>query len=261
MSRYFKIWKRFTILAFSNTLSNSIDALGYFLGKIVRYVFFIVLIYSIFHFSNSLGGYGKYSVLFIFSTFHLVDISTQLFFRGLYDLPEIVQKGQIDFALVKPMNPLFFALFRYADILDALFMIPIFGVLFYSIAKISIPITFEHVVVYIVLLFFGILIATSFHILAAALTLIFSENRGIIWLYRESLTFSRFPQEIFHNGISLLFTYVMPVFIMVSYPARAFLGTLTTSRVVIGMVYSILFTLMSFLIWKLSLKKYTSPSS
>lgn len=261
MRRYFRIWKRFTLIAFSNTLSSSIDATGFFLGKIIRYAFFVVMIYSLFHFSNSLGGYGKYGVLFIFSTFHVVDISTQIFFRGLYDLPEQVQKGNIDFALVKPMNPLFFALFRYADILDILFMIPILGVLIFSITKMNITPTFENVSLYVVLLFFGILISTAFHILAAAFTLFFSENRGIIWLYRETTTFPRFPQEIFNGIVSTIFTYVIPVFIMFSYPARVFLGTLTPQRTALAIIYSIIFFSFSIFLWKLSLKKYTSPSS
>lgn len=261
MKRLFRIWKKYFTLATNTFFSNRIDSAGYFLGKSIRFVFFLALIISIYQFGGSIGGYNKFEVLFFFVSFNIVDEVPQIAFRGIYDFPQQVRRGDFDFFLTKPLSPLFQSLFQRPDILDIIFMIPVLVLYFWSLSNLSYSFTAGQAGLYVVFLVFGLLIAASFHVVSAAISVMVVENAGFIWLYRDGLTVGRFPQEMFKGGLRFLFTYIIPVFIMVSYPVKALLGILELKYMIIGALYVVVLGFVSYGIWKFALKRYSSASS
>lgn len=243
----------------STLLSNRIDFVTFLSGKIIRFLFFLALIFSLFVNTSSFLGYNKWEFVLVFLTFNLVDLFTQIFFRGVYFFPEQVLKGNFDYSLVKPMNPLFAALGRL-DPLDTIFVTPIIGLTVYTIIQIP-GITFLNLIFYIAFLVFGVMISTSFHILSAASTIHSPDNNGFIWAYREIFGMSRFPEETFSGLLRTFFTFVIPAFIIATYPVKILLGKLEWQFAVLAILYSIIFLGISLLIWHLSLKKYSSASS
>jgi len=59
IKKYVRIWKQLSSLAIGSYLSNRIDSAAYFAGKVVRFGFFLLLIISIFSFTDNLAGYTK----------------------------------------------------------------------------------------------------------------------------------------------------------------------------------------------------------
>ncbi|KKR21431.1 MAG: hypothetical protein UT48_C0008G0008 [Parcubacteria group bacterium GW2011_GWE2_39_37] len=261
MKKYLIIWKTLTGLATSSYLTNRVDSISYFMGKLIRLSFFLLMIIVIFNKTSDLVGYGKYEVIFFFSTFNLMDVLAQAFFRGIYFFGNDIKNGNFDFILTKPINALFYSLSRLTDILDFIFLAPIIGLLIYSISKINISFTFINYASYFTMIVFGLLIIMALHIITAAINIIAIESEAAIWLYRDSMTIGRFPPEIFPGLIQIIFTVAMPIIIIVSFPAKAFLGILSLRAALFAILYSVLFFALSLLIWKKSLKHYSSASS
>src|SRR4030042_4708591 len=118
MKKYFRIWKQLLILAAGSYLSNRIEYGSYFLGKILRFSFFFIMILSIFNRTQSLAGYTKYQVIIFFLTAFFTDSIGQAFFRGIYLFRQDVQRANFDYVISKPVNPLFYIMSRMTDILD-----------------------------------------------------------------------------------------------------------------------------------------------
>jgi len=261
IKQHIRVWIQLTTCAFSSYASNRIDSASYFVGKIIRFGFFVLMIFSIFNFTDSMAGYGPYEILLFFLTFNLIDLIGQAFMRGVYLLHTHIREGGFDYIISKPINPLFYILSRLTDLLDMIFLIPIVGLLLFTITKLSIALSALNMVTYALLVLNGLFIITGFHIIAAAITLINVENQNTIWFYRDAMSMGRFPPEIFSPTIQLIFTFVLPIFIIVAFPSKALLGTLPLHMLVFGILYSIIFFLISLLIWNSSLKKYSSASS
>jgi ABC-2 type transport system permease protein len=261
ISKYFKIWKQLSALAIGTYLSNRVDSLSFFLGKLVRFGFFWLFIVSIFNFTDLMAGYNKYEVLLFFLIFNLADVLPQAFFRGIYLFRNDIRLGSFDFVLSKPVNPLFYSMTRLTDILDSLFLVPIIALIIFVLAKLSYAITLGPLLLFLLLFLAGQLIVASFHVLSAVITVYTTESENFIWLYRDMLIIGRFPPEVFSGTIQLIFTFAAPAIIMIGFPVKALLGSLSLPWVMVALLYAAGFAAGSYWLWQRALKHYQSASS
>ena len=259
MTKYTRVWKQLVENAFASTLSNRIDSASYFFGKIVRFVFFYTFISSLFSFIPNLAGYSKDQALLFFLTFNLIDVLAQVFFRGIYSFKNDIKRGNFDFTLIKPINSLFLTLTRQTDLLDILFLVPIFVLLGQSIGRLSL--SFLAVVSYTELIGVSFLFILGIHILSAAIAMITVESENVIWIYREAMTVGRFPPEIFSGKIQFIFTYLIPIIVISGFPTKALLGQLSFVQFIGALVSGAIFFIFSVIMWQTAIKKYSSASS
>lgn len=261
MKKYYKIWKQLTACAAGSYLTNRIDSLTYFIGKLARFVFFLILIFTIFKYTDKMAGYAKYQVVLFFLIFNFMDVLAQAFFRGIYYFKNDIKLGNFDYVVSKPVNPLFYSLSRMTDILDIIFLFPTIALIFFTAAKLSINLFSLNALLFLLLTAASLIIILGIHIISAAVTIWTMESENLIWFYRESMTIGRFPPEIYSPLIQFVFTYIMPVIVIVSFPAKALLGIISFSSVIIALVMAALFLLFSLLIWNAGLRHYSSASS
>lgn len=261
MKKYFKVWKQLSYLAISSYLSSRIDSSTYLLGKLIRFGFFLLLILSIFNHVDYLAGYTKYETLLFFLTFNLMDVLTQAFFRGIYFFRNDIRLGTFDFILLKPINTLFYSLTKLMDILDMFFLIPIISLIVFVIFKLELLITVWGIISYLIFIIFGLLIILGIHIISACVAILTQESENFILLYRESMTIGRFPPEVYSRPFQLIFTFIMPIIVVVSFPVKALLGTLSYFNIVLALIITLVFFGGSLFFWKTSLKHYGSASS
>ena len=107
----------------------------------------------------------------------------------------------------------------------------------------------------------GFSIALSFHILVLALAVMTTEIDNAIMLYRDVMAMGRMPIDIYRPPLKELLTFIVPVGIAMTFPAKVLLGLLSPSLI----IYSGLFALTLFYLavksWHYALKKYSSASS
>jgi ABC-2 type transport system permease protein len=69
---------------------------------------------------------------------------------------------------------------------------------------------------------------------------------------------ARWPISVFRGTLRALFTFVIPLALMTTYPARALLGTLPASTLAVAMVGAALLFGAARLVWNASIARYTS---
>lgn len=218
------------------------------------------MIVAVFNYAQGFAGYTKEQALLFFITFNLVDVASQAVFRGVYRFAYDVNRGTFDAILTKPINSLFYIMTRLTDILDILFLVPIAGALVYIIFQLP-GLTLTLFAWYAGFLVLGLILTTAIHILTAALCLWTTENENIIWFYRQATIVATFPADILSVIWQIVFTFALPIIIMMAYPARALLGTITPGEIITGVLVTTFFFGGSLLVWSLSLKHYASASS
>jgi ABC-2 type transport system permease protein len=261
IKKYIRIWKQLSSLAIGSYWSNRIDSAAYLAGKLVRFGFFLLLIISLFSFTDNLAGYSKYEVVLFFLTFNLLDVSAQALFRGIYAFRADIQRGNFDFVLSKPVNPLFYSLSRMTDILDIILIAPIIALIVCVMGKLPEPPDMVHVFLYAVLVMAGMVIILGIHIISASVAIWKIESENFIWLYREAMTIGRFPPEVYSPTVRSLFTYVIPIIIAVAFPVKVLLHDLDWRWTIFTMLYAAAFFGFSLIMWKAGLKAYSSASS
>jgi len=259
--KYLRVWLKLTILAFSIDLSNRFTAAFAISGKIIRFLFFLGFLFLLVGRTETLAGYDLYQVVFFFLTFNLIDILIQFFLRGAYYFRGLIVSGDFDLVLIKPINPLFRSLFQRTDVYDLITLIALIVYMIIFIAVGNLAITPLGVILYLILMISSFIIGLAFHIGFLAIGILTTEIENIIWIYRDLSSMGRIPIDVYREPLRTFLTVVVPVAVIVTFPAKALMGLLSWQWVVFSFVMSGLFLFLSFRFWKYALTQYSSASS
>lgn len=182
---------------------------------------FLVII-LIFQRVKIIKGYDFNQVVVFYLIFNLIDTLAQVFFRGVYRFKYYVISGNFNLILTKPHHPFLQILVGGVDFLDLLMLIPYFFLFLFFVLKIP-NLNFFSFFVFGLLIVNSLLIATAFHIFVLAFGILTTETDNTIMIYRDLANLGRFSLEIYKNPVRELITFLIPLGVMISFPAKAFL--------------------------------------
>jgi ABC-2 type transport system permease protein len=261
IAKYFRIWKRLAIMGFEIQTAHPLSSSGYLLGKFVRIVFFLVFLVAIFKHTQALAGYTLAEAALFFLTFNLVDILAQLFFRGIYGIRALIREGDFDYFLIQPANVLYRCAFNTVDFLDVVTVFPVVFIIIYVLKQIPGGIQPGRLLLYALLCLNGMVIALAIHIAVAGLAVLTQELENTIWIYRDVMTLGRFPSDIYAPILQSVLTFVIPVAVMISFPAKAYLGRLSPVWILQAFLMACAGLGLSLYFWRFATRRYTSVSS
>jgi ABC-2 type transport system permease protein len=233
--------------------------LVFLLGKLIRYTLSFGFLYFLVKGTNGFLGYSQNQVIFFSVTFVFLDTIAQFFFRNVYSFRPMVISGDFDLVLVKPLNALFRVLLGGPDPIDFITLLPI-TIFVIWIGSLLHP-TLSQVVMYIILLINGLLIQAAFHIFVLGFGIITLEIDHMIMVYRDLTSMGRFPVDIYKQPLKWFLTFVIPIGIMVTIPAKALEGYTELSTIFFSILFGVGLLFLSLRFWNFALRKYTSASS
>lgn len=231
----------------------------FLIGKILRFIFFFGFLYFLLLGTKTLAGYSGNQIIFFFLTFNLIDVITQFLFREVYRFRPMVINGDLDLVLVKPLNALFRVLMGGADIIDLVTIPPLICLTIYYGSLLH-P-SFINILYYLLLLMNGFLIATAFHIIVISFAIVSLEVDHSIMIYRDLTSLGRLPIDIYKQPLQGFLTYLIPVGLMFTLPAKAAMGVATPIGIVSAFFIGIITVFIALRFWDYALTKYSSASS
>lgn len=192
---------------------------------------FYLLIYQ---YTNQIGqgtGWGQYEFFVFLATTWLVNSLVQAFFMpNAEEFSELIRTGGLDFALLKPIDTQFLISFHKVDWSSLANFVLGLGLLGFSLWRLTTrpedPLTLTPLMLllYPFYLACGVVISYSLMIVLAATSIWLGRNQSLydFWFYITN--FSRYPMEIysgrFGTPLRIVFTYLVPVLVVVNVPAR-----------------------------------------
>jgi ABC-2 type transport system permease protein len=180
---------------------------------------------------------------------------------SLVQVGERIRTGTLDFVLLKPADAQFlistgsFAPWKIVDLFAGGAMVIV------AFARMDrVPAIFD-VFVALALLLAGVLVLYSLWILVvcASFWVIRLDNLG--YLLSSIVDAARWPLDVFRGTWRFLFTFVIPLGLMTTYPAQAILGTLDPTTAIAALTGALGFAAIARMTWSIAIGKYTSASS
>jgi ABC-2 type transport system permease protein len=174
---------------------------------------------------------------------------------------EHIRKGTLDFVLIKPADAQFlvsttrFLPWRITSVVAALL---IFGYAFRQLGRG--PSALE-LATSALLFVTSVTILYSLWILTVSAAFYVVKIDNLTYLFQSIFDAARWPSSVFPAGLRLLFTFVLPLALMTTFPARAMLGRIDAIEILLPVGAALGFFALSRLIWKRSIARYTSASS
>ena len=174
---------------------------------------------------------------------------------------DAIRKGTLDFVLLKPADAQFlvsttrFAPWRAADVLGGL---AVFAVAFHRMGRIP---SAGDVGGALVLFLSATLVLYSLWILVVSAAFFVVRVDNLSFLFGSIYDAARWPVSVFRGLLRVLFTFVIPLALMTTYPALALLGKLGPALGAQALGVSLLFAVIARVAWLRSIGHYTSASS
>ena len=180
---------------------------------------------------------------------------------SLTTVVEHIRKGTLDFVLLKPADAQFLvstAKFEPWRVVDVLGGLVIFGVAFHRMGRLPAA---GGVGLALVLLGCAAVILYSLWILVVAAAFVVVKIDNLSFLFISIYDAARWPADVFRGVLRFVFTFLVPLAVMTTFPAEALLGRLAPGRAGAIALGALLFAACARVVWLRSIARYTSASS
>ncbi len=210
---------------------------------------------------ETLAGWTKPQVYFFLGIFFASDALFSTFFqRNFWQFSDLVNKGELDILLTKPVHPLFLALTRWFSLTAWVNVVLGFAIL----ARYAEPAGFEGGWRWLLVgawLLIGL--AAAFVLRLAFSIWIFWTERSwaISRMYYQFFQIATKPDTIYPKALRYVILTALPFAFIGSVPARALLHGLEPLEYVLIFGVIVAFGVFDGIMWKRGLKRYQSASS
>lgn len=180
---------------------------------------------------------------------------------SLLAVVEHIRKGTLDFVLLKPADAQFLVSTTKLQPWSATDVFGGIAVIVVAFVRIGTGPTAAQVAAGIALVFAAVLVLYSIWILVISLAFFVVRVDNLSYLFQSIFDAARWPISVFRGPVRFLFTFVLPLAIMTTFPAMALLGTLEPRAFLASTSGAIAFAVFARQVWKQAIRRYTSASS
>jgi ABC-2 type transport system permease protein len=243
-------------------LQYRVEFLGQGLLAVLWTFWAVVPLLVLFGHRAAVAGWGFDEALVVMGWFTLMKgVLEGAVNPSLASVVEHVRKGTLDFVLLKPADAQFLvstAKFEPWRVVDVLGGLVLFGVAFHRMGRVPAP---GHVLAALVLLACAALTLYSLWILVVSAAFFVVKVDNLSFLFSSIFDAARWPVTVFRGAWRVLFTFIIPLALMTTYPALALLGRLNLGAVALACGLAAAFAWAARQVWLRSIGHYTSASS
>ena len=259
--RYLRLWLFF----FRNCLIREMAFRGNFflqmLGNLLWFIINIAFFRIIYLHSPTIGGWKLPQTLILVSTAQIINYLYSGLAVGIHNMNDYVERGTLDFILLKPVDSQFLISMRYVNWRSLISIVFPVALIVYVVLTNGIEIAPLSLLLYLVLLFSGFLLQYSLGFIVMTTAIWFVSADALYSLYSQIADLARYPLSIYRGGVRILFTFVIPIILIANVPALSLLGELSFDFVALAISISLLFFLLSRKFFAFALSFYCSASS
>jgi len=215
-----------------------------------------------FRFTGTIGGWTLPQVLLVVGLFRVFEgVIDGVMRPNITRIVEYIQKGTLDFVLLKPVDSQFMASLRQINLLTLPDFLVGAGLIVYGLwLQRHMPSALE-LLAFAALLVCGVVIAYSLWMLLTTTAFWLVRVENIAELLTAAYETARFPVSAFSGAIRITLTFIIPIAFLTTFPAAALLGTLDLRYLALAPLMAAALLLASRAYWRLALRSYTSASS
>ncbi len=262
MLRYLKLYGNFVRFSLSRALEFRADFYFRVFMDILFYGVNIAFYKLIFLHTGQLAGWREDQMMVFVAGYLVVDaLNMTIFANNMWWLPTYINRGDLDYYLIRPVSSLFFLTLRDFAANSFLNLIFSMGILVWALHGLNGPVTFGGVVLYLALLINGTFLYQCLRMLTVIPVFWLHSGRGFEQIYWSMTRFMERPDRIFTGWVGRILLSILPFSLMASLPARLFLERF--SWVTLGHVslVTVVFAGTVVLFWRAGLRAYSSASS
>jgi ABC-2 type transport system permease protein len=255
--RLFGLLARMNVMSQMEYRANFVTGILMELGYLVTKILYVVVAYRA---GVRIAGFTPDEFLVFVGTFVMITgFYAGVFMMNLFQLSGMVQDGSFDVLMTKPVSLQFLATFRRSDVgifltdlLAGLVMVVV------GLVRVARPFGLGRILGYAFFVAGGSAVGYAIYVIPQALVFRFVNAQGIAWLMDSFWDFNNVPMIVYGKVGRAIGSFVIPMFVVTSFPALFALGKMPGLYLVWGFVAPAVFLALASLAWRASIRRYTS---
>lgn len=211
--------------------------------------------------TDRLAGWTRAETLVLIGTFQILSgLKSTFIDPNLSWFPGRIRNGTLDTYLLQPAPSLFLAGCASAAPLALIQSVLGLGVVALGVATHPSPLSPPGLAAWLLLLAAGAAATWALGVLLACLAF-WAPRLELEVLYGAAWQLGRYPMEIYRRPLRFILTYVLPLALVASLPAGAMLREPGAALVAGGVAAGAAAVLVSTVVWRLGLRRYTGATS
>jgi ABC-2 type transport system permease protein len=211
---------------------------------------------------TEVAGWDQPSMLIVLGYFYAVRAVLEgTISPSLITLVVQIRSGAFDYTLLKPVDAqLLVSTSTYVP-MRALELLTGIGMIVYAFIERGAPPAPADVILGMIMFVTGVTATYALWILCAAASFWVVRLDNLVHLLEAIFDVGRWPVTVFRGVWRFTFTFIIPIALMTTYPAKALLGTLEGWRAIATVAGALALVAISRLTWRAAIRSYTSASS
>jgi ABC-2 type transport system permease protein len=212
----------------------------------------------LFSIRSGLAGWTAHEALVVVGFFlALKGVLVGVIQPSLGNVVEHIRKGTLDFLLIKPVDAQFLLSTSKLELARATDVLAGFGLSAWALSRTSARPGVGDIALALGILICALAILYAIWILVVSLAFHVVKIDNLSYLIVSTFDAARWPSSVFRGALAFVFTFIVPLALMTTYPALALLGRLTVRDVATTVIVAIVFLLVSRRVWLRSVRSYT----
>jgi ABC-2 type transport system permease protein len=262
MRRYLTLFNLFVRNSLQVALEYRVDFFVSLLQSAFWLLWGIVGTLIFFRFTGTLGGWTLPQVFVVVGMFRIFEgVIDGIMRPNITRIVEYIQKGTLDFILLKPVDSQFMASLRQINLMTMPDFLVGAVLIAYGVAAQGHTPSPADIGAFAFLLICGAVIAYGLWMLLVTTAFWLVRVENIAELLTAIYDTGRFPVTAFTTVIRITLTFVVPIAFLTTFPSAALLGILEPAYLLLAPLIAAVLLFSSRAFWRHALRSYTSASS
>ncbi len=260
--RYLRLYLYFVRFSFSRAFEFRLDFFFRVVMDCIYYAISVAFFAILYSRTGLLGGWTVDQTFVFVSGYMLVDaLHMTLFANNLWMLPVFVNKGDLDYYLVRPVSSLFFLSVREFAANSFLNVVIAGGLVVWSIWRYPEPLGAVRVTIFVALLLNGAFIMYLLRLVFIIPVFWIQSNRGLDELNWSMEKLGERPHQIYSGWLRGILLTLVPFALLSSVPSHVLFSGPSIEHLanVLGVTVALFAAVVTM--WRRALRSYSSASS
>lgn len=262
LTRYLRLYACFVRFSFSRSFEFRFDFFMRILMDVIYYAVAISFFRILFLHTPLLGGWSEPQLMIFVAAYCMVDaIIMTIVSNNSWTFPQLVNRGDLDYYLLRPVSSLFFVSLRdFAA--SSFFNLIITGCLLtWAIARYPEPIALYKTAIFVLMIFNGAFLFYCLVMIANMVVFFTQAGQGFGNLLWGMSKLGERPDRIYKGWLRRIVTTLLPFSVMSSFPTRILIEDFDWEILLHTFAVSAAFFSLLLWLWNRGLRSYSSASS
>ena len=260
MRNIYIIFSNFKVSVLSE-MAHKIHFFVRFLSDALYFAVYFIFYTVIFSYVPNINGWGKYHVLLLMGTFHIViSLFLTFFFPNLVEIPNLVKSGGLDGILVKPIDSQFLLSTHIVDIGSFVNVLLGISIIIISVSKLGIKIGIEEIMLFVLYTLIGVFIMYNMLFIMLCSVFWIEDSSWGIGFFMSFNSFGDKPISMYKNIMYRFLIFIFPIGLVANIPANIILNEDNQSMEIWMVMIALVLYMISKYVWKAGIKLYEGAS-